>query len=195
MSFKIINEFNYDKIVSIGNRCITAITLSNAQIKQDTYTFDWTQSNPEIILDCIKTNFKKYNTFGNKRISKSYDMHKRYPLNYEKNFGRPNLKFTPSKFINEYGMCFTHYLENSEKEFVDICLRRSNRFIELLSSSKKILFVYINDENLNLQEKQYIYLLQLEQYLKEYYPKLNFKILTIQFIKKANTDHDQIEVI
>jgi len=25
--------------------------------------------------------------------------------------------------------------------------------------------------------------------LKEYYPNLNFKILTIQFIKKENTDH------
>ena len=53
MTFKIEE---YDIILSIGIRCITSIAMTDFKIKQDTYTFDWTQSNPQIVLDCIKDN-------------------------------------------------------------------------------------------------------------------------------------------
>lgn len=76
MTFK-IDE--YDIIVSIGIRCISSIAMTDNKIKQDTYTFDWTQSNPKIILDCIKDNFKKYNNFNFDEINKTYDMNLRYP--------------------------------------------------------------------------------------------------------------------
>ena len=166
MTFKIEE---YEIIVSIGIRCIPSIAMADLKIKQDTYTFDWTQSNPQVVLDCIKDNFIKYNNFNFDKINNLYDLNLRYPKDFEKSFD--------NKFINEYGMCFTHYTNLKYDEFKNLCNRRSKKFMELLTSTKKILFVYVSTEKIELQIKQYNYLIEFEKYLLNNYPKLNFKIL------------------
>jgi len=183
--FKIrkIQSTKFDKIVSIGVRCIPSTTMVKTRLKQETYTFDWIQSNPQIVLDCIKDNFKKYNNFNQNKVSDKYDMHIRYDDTYNHVF--------PKKLINEYGMCFTHYKDYSDNVFIKMCKRRSERFMKLLQSNKKILFVYMNDKNKKLQEKQYSYLLELRNYLTETYPGLDYTILSIQDIKKD----DSIKII
>jgi hypothetical protein len=180
--FKDISNYDYDIVVNIGIRCFGTIASSKCGIKQNTYTFDWIQSNPQIILDCIKNNFDKYNNFNHEQLSKIYGMNIRYPPLFNINF--------PKKFINEYGMCFTHFREYNYNIFLELCRRRSDRFMELLQSDKKILFIYVSDNNmepLDLQEKQYTYLLELEKYLISNYSDLTFKILAIHNLEKNNT--------
>lgn len=176
---KPLTNTKFDKMVSIGVRCIPATTMVNTRLKQETFTFDWIQSNPQIILDCIKDGFKKYNNFGQEKVSDKYDMHIRYEPFYNTEF--------PKRLINEYGMCFTHYTEYDYEKFRDMCKRRSERFMNLLSSDNSILFVYMNDKQVELQKKQYKYLLNLEQYLIDTYPDLNFKILALHDISETDT--------
>jgi len=177
---KQLKNQTFDKIVSIGVRCIPALTLVNAKLKQETLPFDWVQSNPQIVLDCIKDEFKMYNNFNHTIVSDRYDMHIRYDSSYNTDF--------PKEFINEYGMCFTHYTDHKHSDFIEMSKRRTSRFMELLKSDKRILFIYMNDKEPHLQEKQYSYLLQLEKYLVDVYPKLDFKILSIHNISTNDTD-------
>lgn len=170
----------FDKMVSIGVRCIPSTTMVSTRFKQETYTFDWVQSNPQIVLDCIQDNFKKYNNFGKQKVSDKYDMHIRYDKFY-------NTKF-PKTLINEYGMCFTHYTSYPNKKFIDMCKRRSDRFMNLLNSKEKILFIYMNDKQTNLQKKQYNYLIQLRNYLIQQYPDLDFTILALHDIKEIDSE-------
>ena len=86
-------------------------------------------------------------------------------------------------------MCFTHYTHLQYDEFKNLCYRRSQKFLKLLTSTKKILFVYISTEKIELQIKQYNYLIELEKYLLNNYPNLNFKILSIGYILKNNTEN------
>ena len=164
-----------DKFVSIGVRCIPSTTMVNTRLKQETFTFDWIQSNPQIVLDCIKDHFKKYNNFNQQTVSDKYDMHIRYGQFYNTDF--------PKTLINEYGMCFTHYTKYQYDKFTQMCKRRSERFINLLNSQSKVLFVYMNDKDVKLQRKQYRYLLELRDYLHKTYPKLDFTILSLQDIE------------
>lgn len=85
-------------------------------------------------------------------------------------------------------MCFTHYTHLEYNDFLNLCQKRSKKFMDLLESNKKILFIYVSDEDIELQIKQYEYLIELENYLTNNYQNLNFKILSIGFIKKNNTD-------
>ena len=186
-----VSKCNY-KLVSFGINCKVSIALTDLGIKQETYLFDWVQSNPQIILDCMKDNFKKYNNFNNNKISDLYGMHKRYPINqnYEEDFGRKNKQFNTNDYINDYGMCFTHYIDYDKNKFTSICQRRVNRFFKLLKEGRgEIIFIYFSDDPINIQIDQYKYLLQIEKVLIEYYPKLKFKILSIHNLKKDNTEN------
>ena len=81
---------------------MVAIALMDMNIKGPSGPFDWTLTNSRIILDYFKNGDKNFLDFNHDNIKKDFLLHKRYPPNYEKNFQRPNLKFTPSKFINKY---------------------------------------------------------------------------------------------
>jgi len=182
--------FNCENICSLGIRCIPSQVMVQLNIKEESLPFDWTQSNPQIILDCLKNNFKDYNDFEYSKITELYDLHIRYSKLTQLH---PDLeKSEYNGFINKYGMVFTHYTHYKKDAFQDMCKRRCERFMNILKSNKRILFVYMADTNLERiqeQEKQYNYLLDLEKYFIKEYPLLQFKILCIQNIKREDTDN------
>lgn len=185
-----LQQFNSEHICSLGIRCIPSQVMVQLNIKEESLPFDWTQSNPQIIIDCLKNNFKDYNDFEYTTVSNLYDLDIRYS---KLTALHPNLKKSEyNGFINKYGMIFTHYTHYKKNEFKDMCKRRCERFMNILKSNKKILFVYMADTNLERiqeQEKQYNYLLDLEKYFIKEYPLLQFKILCIQNIKREDTDN------
>ena len=51
-----INIKDYDAIVSIGNKCPTAILLRDLKIYKESYPFDYVPTTPKLILKYLKNN-------------------------------------------------------------------------------------------------------------------------------------------
>jgi hypothetical protein len=60
------------KVISFGYRCQSAGLLQLLKVKEESYPFDWTVSNLNVIKDCIEDNFVN---FLNKENYKYYDLH------------------------------------------------------------------------------------------------------------------------
>jgi hypothetical protein len=46
--------------ISLGQNCSTSWYLKQANLKRESYPFDWIFSSPEIILDCMQDRFQKF---------------------------------------------------------------------------------------------------------------------------------------
>ena len=57
--FKTINLQEYDHIISIGNKCASAMTLRSIKVYKDSYPFDFVPTQPHLILKYIKS-FKEF---------------------------------------------------------------------------------------------------------------------------------------
>jgi hypothetical protein len=182
---------NFDEIISFGNTCQPAVALMDLKLREEAYPFDWTLSNPKIILDYILNGDKNFLDFNHSNINELFLLDKRYPKNYIINkFVNKNIKpdVNINEYVNYYGMCFTHFVNMSSIQLYETFKRRCDRFNNILNSDKKILFIYFNTEY-NLCEEDYLNLLQIETNIINKYPKLNFKILSISPIIKENTNH------
>jgi len=180
----------YDIIISMGIKCVSAIALMDLKYKAESCPFDWTLSNAKIILDCFKDNFNKYCEFENDDINHEYSLNKRYPENYCKNnFENSTVVFNPKHYVNKYGMCFTHYVNKAPIELKELCIRRCNRMIEHLNGNKSLLFLYFNDEPKTDIDSEYENLLNIERYLIYKYPNLKFKIVAILPLEKPSTQN------
>lgn len=120
---QILLEFKFNKMCSLGIRCIPSQTMVNFNIKESTYPFDWTQSNPQIIIECLKDNFKDYNDFSYCKVSNLFDLDIRYNSLIKKYPNLENSKY--NGFINKYGMIFTHYTHYKKNDFKNMCKRRN----------------------------------------------------------------------
>ena len=56
---KTINLKEYDHIISIGNKCASAMMLRNIKVYKDSYPFDFVPTQPHLILKYIKS-FKEF---------------------------------------------------------------------------------------------------------------------------------------
>jgi hypothetical protein len=83
--------------VSLGENCSSAWYLKQSGLKMASYPFDWIFSSPEIILDCINDNFKKFmdkslinpnrnNLSAGHRYYHRYLFNHRNPLNSEEDY-------------------------------------------------------------------------------------------------------------
>lgn len=166
------------KLISLGQSCFTKIWIDEVfKDKQETNIFDWSITTPDIILDCLQTDFKNYSLIENS--NPKYD--------HIKNIFDP----TEAKetLCNIYGNYFIHYKNLSNQELKIMLKRRSERFLSLLNSNETIYLIYCNysyifaDSNNNwklLNEKQDEYYELLEQCSKIIADKNpNIKIISI----------------
>ena len=119
-------------IISLGQSCFIKICIDEIFGKNKTHIFDWSITTPDIILDCLLTNFKNYYL-----IDKTESKYK-----YIENLF--DTKDKKKSYNNIYGNYFIHYKDKSKNELISILKRRCERFMNLLNSNEEILFIYCN---------------------------------------------------
>ena len=119
-------------IISLGQSCFTKMWIDEIFGVNETHIFDWSITTPDIILDCLLTNFKNYYL-----INKTDSKYTHIESIFEENDKIKSYK-------NIYGNYFIHYTDKSENELICMLKRRSERFMNLLKSNQEILFIYCN---------------------------------------------------
>lgn len=166
----------YDEIVSLGSSCCPGLSLRSLNLKKETYPFDWVRSNSKIIYDILLNGKDKYLTFNNKNISDDF---------YVKNLHHFTHRNFKGSHINYYGQHFTHYTELNTEELITKFNRYLDRFFNLLSSNKKVLFIHSNEEYIYHKRSRddklilYDYLCKINDIIIEKYPHLSFEIINI----------------
>jgi hypothetical protein len=165
-----IEKYQFDKIISLGISCCGALALRNLNLKQETYPFDWIILTPDIILDCIKNDFIKFTDLNNPQ--KQYDMY------------HFNAWCIDDKRRNYYGVQFLHEVGDSDDELVQKYTRRAERFLNVMKSDAKVIFVYCTDLYISfrmLRDKKNLYhnlLIEIANIIELKYPTLDFLILS-----------------
>ena len=165
----------YDEIISFGTQCNPGLSLRELKLKKETYPFDWVRSNSKIIYDVLLNGKNKYITFDS---DKSNDY-------YTKDLDCIDFKNFPSTHINSYGQYFTHYTHLDTLELKNTFNKYLDRFFELLSINKKVLFIHTHEEYIYHKKSRddnielYNYLCKINDLLEEKYPNLNFEIINI----------------
>jgi hypothetical protein len=151
---KFVNYNDYEFIVSIGNKCPTAISLSELNIYKHSFPFDYIPTTPYLILKYLQ-NQNDY-----------------YP---EKDIVRTN-----------DNVWFGHFdINENYDETITTFKRRFERLFDILTSKKKILFVYTSEADVynemnNRYNDNYNDIIQLRDYIIDTYNNNNnFTILAI----------------
>ena len=171
----------YDEIVSLGSNCCPGLSLRNLNLKKETYPFDWVRNNSKIIYDVLLNGKDKFLKFNNKDISDDF---------YLKNLHHFTHKNFKGSHINYYGQHFTHYTELNTEELITKFNKYLNRFLNLLTSNKKVLFIHSNEEYIYHKRSRdhkvilYDYLCKTNDLIREKYPALSFKIINIDINNK-----------
>jgi len=161
----------YKEVVSLGGGCDIASTLNYCRIRKQSGVFDWLWNlnlGLENVYSIIQDNFiefldeqnyyyDKNARFGDKLVL----MHKKYPQ-----------------------LVFLHQNPLERKKDAEALSRRAKRFLNILNSRGKVLFVYYrlmdNDENKeNFQELLVSESLNFASKLNNLYPKLKFDLLSL----------------
>ncbi len=119
-------------IISLGQSCFIKMWIDEIFGKNETHIFDWSITTPDIILDCLLTNFKNYYL-----IDKTDSKYKHIENIFDTNDRKKS-------YNNIYGNYFIHYKDKSKNELISILKRRCERFMNLLNSNEEILFIYCN---------------------------------------------------
>lgn len=163
--------------VSLGDRCIPALSFEKLGVKSASLPFDWVRGNAKITYDAISTNFQHFYDF-----KKSADS--RFGLLDIMKEKHPSF---PSTHINYYGMYFVHHQNMTRETLIDTLKRRCERFVALLNENnvtgteKHIVFVRSRLCNDPFREQKYYNFVQkLDHYICSHYPKLKYTILNIE---------------
>ena len=150
------NQENNQKtiIFSIGHRCTSASLIKELNLKFASYPFDWVVSKLDVIIDCIRTNFKHYikpdnykhmvsETFNQVDDSKIHICDENIVYNdYYETIYR-NKKGNQSNNYGTYGMnlSLTHHdMRNEEgKGYFTRCIKR---FQDLLQLPQRKFYLY-----------------------------------------------------
>lgn len=171
----------YDEVISIGSNCGPGLSLRNLKLKKETYPFDWVRSNSKIIYDVLVNGKNKYLMFGNNNISNDH---------YLKNLHSFTNKNFNNSHINYYGQHFTHYTNITTTELKIKFDNYLDRFFNLLSSDKNVLFIHSNEEYIYHKKSRddkiilYEYLCKINDIIIEKYPDLKFEIINIDINNK-----------
>jgi hypothetical protein len=83
-----INSSEYDAIVSIGNKCPTALILRDLGIYRESFPFDYVPTTPALILKYLKSPYEFYPGKGQQYTADGlwfghFDLHSKYDLTVE----------------------------------------------------------------------------------------------------------------
>ena len=153
--------------VSLGNSCSIAYNLKLCNLRTEAYPFDWVRvtniNNVTTLIDNKFNDFLDIDTFVFKEYSDIFEV---------------NSKMGSYVYKNNY-CSFYHEFENRiEREkllsFKDKYIRRIERFLDLLQSDKKIIFIR--------EEFGKIKINKINRFIKKLYennPNINFNIILI----------------
>ena len=142
-------------IVPFGHRCTTAIACYYANIRKISLPFDWCNpALPKKIQKVLENNFDEF---------------------------IPDV--LNGVFDNKYNFNISHFNSNIEKGISDY-IRRIDRFNSIINDSKKIYFIYINEDYLynskyredKFNEETFNEMLELEKYMKDSYKNIDYNI-------------------
>lgn len=148
-----VNAKDYDCVISLGNKCISAITLRSLHIYKDSFPFDYIPSNPKLILKYLKDP-SDYFPEKNKVMSKDDIWFGHFDTNekYEE---------TIQKFVRRFHRLFD--LLDNKKRILFVYTGEGEIFNELG----------------NRYNDNYTELCNIENYIKERYKYDNFTILAV----------------
>lgn len=147
-------------IVPFGIRCTSALACKFANIRKCSLPFDWvTPLFPNKIQKILENNFEDFIP----------DVHH-------------------GIFHNKYDITLTHFNPNIDTG-VEEYKRRMERFNNMMNQSKKIYFIFINEDYLydekyredEFNNTMFHEMLELEQFMKKQYTTINYHILYFNF--------------
>lgn len=155
---------NFDEIISLGAYCNTSLYLQSLHLKKETHVFDWAgvidASTFKTLLETKFDKFFEYNDFIPFRDGLAVGM------------------------INKSNrICYIH--DKFDKKYIvetrNKYIRRAERFLQLVNSGKRILFIRIQaKKNSELQKVcEYNDMVELSKYLTEN-TNIKFAMLLIQ---------------
>ena len=182
---------DYKKIIQIGYNCGTGMVLINLNLRKEAYPLDWVISNPFFVYEYIKTDFKDY-FLKNKNDDTNYLGQKFIWFKKTDNHNTHNDKADIETNIDVGKNSIDIFKNNCEK-----FNRRIKRFLSVLNSNNKILFVYMkeykinrsNNEHLNKEKEHDDYLKKIDLLLKE--KNVDFSLLIIDFSNKESIKKEE----
>jgi hypothetical protein len=154
-------------VIPFGHRCSSALVCKYASLRKFSLPFDWTiPTFPGIIQEIIENNFQDF--------IPDVRNHKEEVLN--------------NNFPNRYGIVLSHFNGDIE-EGIHEYNRRIERFNTILNESKKLYFVYINEDYLydpsyrndSFNNRIFNEMRELETFLTTKYPTIDYAILYFNF--------------
>ena len=165
-SYTINNPKNFKIIndfymIPFGHRCASALACKYANLRKFSLPFDWNISLfPKKIQNVLENNFNDF-------IPDVYN----------------------GIFINKYDIDLAHFNYNNINKGVEDYKKRIDRFNDIINQTKKIYFVYINEDY--LYDKSYredifndnIFneMIDLENFIKNKYINIDYNILYFNF--------------
>ena len=148
-------------VIPFGYRCTSALACKYANIRKFSLPFDWTiPLYPNKIQKVLENNFDGF-----------------IPDVYNGFFHN-----------NIYGFTLSHFNSNIDTG-VEEYKRRIDRFIDIINQSKKIYFIYINEDYLydnyyrqdEINDNIFNEMLKLEKFIKDKYINIDYNILYFNF--------------
>jgi hypothetical protein len=175
---------NSAQFISLGDRCIPALVLRAYVNQQETLPFDWVRGNSSICYNALVTNFEKFIDFDTPPNT-TFKMIK---------FNQLRRKEFKSSHINYYGQYFIHYTNIPKNALIDTLKRRISRFHNILENAnqnnQRIIFIRccIEQEYKCVANNIYYnFLIQIDNYIQNKYPTLNYQILNFEENIKKNS--------
>jgi Putative papain-like cysteine peptidase (DUF1796). len=164
------------KYISLGSSCVPAMLMQELNIKNETLPFDWVSHNLKIIIDCLITDFVHFNKMGDPKhiIDVNEDV---------REFNKLDCPNFSKDYINHYNTLFVHDTHLSPEQFQSQLQRRVSRFLEILQSDEKIVFIYTNEPGTSQliyyenQQNYYHDLITIQNILITKFRKTNFVII------------------
>jgi len=150
---KYIDYTNYDCIISIGNKCPTAMMLRKLNIYKESYPFDYIPTTPQLILNYLKNN-------------ESFIPEKNTIINND------GVWFGHFDFLNNYNIMVDTF--NRRFSRLNGALKNKKRILFVYTSEADV----YNEMN-NRYNDNYYYLKQIKEYIQDTYDYNNFTILAI----------------
>ncbi len=177
--------------VSLGRDCEPALILRTLNLRSEAYPFDWNNTTQfSGICDMIKNNFENFLNPLFLKHNGSTVLHTHYTIEFRHDF--PSLTPSGDTGIVDLDASWQPYygglVVNNFLDFLPIITekytRRINRFIELLNSTKNIVFIrtHLTPE----EAKQFVTLMDT------HYPNLKYQLIGLQSNKNIITDFQQI---
>jgi len=179
----------FKNVCSLGNLCHSSYLLKEIKLKKESYPFDWVFSNFDIIIDCIKNNFKEFldkdyyiklddiNKCGHKKYCNSFFNH-RNPLINEQDY----------EYYKRTVDRFNKLLKSTETKF----FLAINVNIDNLDYNKELEKIIIFNEEFKKYTNNYklVYIVNVVTNKENYYEinKINENIDIIIFFSKSKSD-------